>query len=423
MPAGFALARSSRRGRAALLPLLAFSPVLTDMASINFVSREAYRGPDRGFEVTLTDLLAVSLAAAALTRGRLPRPLPAGFLLMLALFGLAVLSLVDSSAPLLGGFTVFELLRGMLLYWAVVNTVREERDRDALRTGLALAGVVVGVIAFWQRYRLGIYRVPGPFDHSNTIPLYAHPALAMLLTLGLAPRVQPLWRRVLSVAGGLGLLFAVVATLSRAGMALAGAAACLALVLALAGHPRRVRLGPVLLIGSLLALGGLKASDSLMRRMQDAPKESAEARDEFNHAAQLMAEDRTLGVGINLFSEAMTRNDRYRAHVQVMGQEEHAGVCHHIYWLTAAELGYPGLVLFLMWLLRLWLVPLGGLLRLPGAELRPLIAGSVGVGCLHLAGLFEWGFRITPVYQQFLLVSALLVASGAPPRRGSREIR
>ena len=64
--AGLALWRP--RWRVWLLAALVFSTALGDMANINFLSLETYRGPDRGFEVNLTDLIAVALAIVLVVR-------------------------------------------------------------------------------------------------------------------------------------------------------------------------------------------------------------------------------------------------------------------------------------------------------------------------------------------------------------------
>ena len=53
---------SSARLRSWLLSALVFSTALGDVANVNFVSMEFYRGPERGFELGLTDLIALALA-------------------------------------------------------------------------------------------------------------------------------------------------------------------------------------------------------------------------------------------------------------------------------------------------------------------------------------------------------------------------
>ena len=59
VPCMTALAGSSKRGRWLLMAALIASTVVK--VSVNFASLEDYRGPDRGFEVSLADLIALSL--------------------------------------------------------------------------------------------------------------------------------------------------------------------------------------------------------------------------------------------------------------------------------------------------------------------------------------------------------------------------
>ena len=164
------------------------------------------------------------------------------------------------------------------------------------------------------------------------------------------------------------------------------------------------------LILAIMAIGGLKAADSIMYRFQNAPKSSEEARVEFNHAAHIMADDHVLGVGLNNFSYVLTVESRYNSHIRVMENEEQAGVCHHIYWLTAAEMGYGGLGLFLVLIGRfLWRAGRGAL-RNRSFEDVLLVGSMMGFCTLHASGFLEWAFRITPVMYQFAIASAFSVA-------------
>lgn len=58
----------SHQLRGLLMALLVFSTALGDVAGINFVSMEYYRGPDRGYEVNLSDLIAIALLIAVIVK-------------------------------------------------------------------------------------------------------------------------------------------------------------------------------------------------------------------------------------------------------------------------------------------------------------------------------------------------------------------
>jgi len=410
-------AMSSARLRGLLLSLLVFSTVLGDVASINFLSTETYRGPDRGFELTLTDLVALALALAVVARfPRRIRWLPLGTWPMALLFVLAIVSTVNAQAPLLGTFTLFKLVRIYLLFWCVVNVVGTGVSLDYVRYGLVAMGLVMTVLALKQKYVYGMYRITGPFDHSNGIPLYCNLVIPVLLVWGMTDRRLSSAEAALTVFASLGMVFAVVATQSRAGTLLTGLSVALTLVVANArARSPRVSWTTVTLVLIMLA-GGALVADTIVQRFREAPESSEQARDEFNVAARRMAGDRAFGVGLNNFSLVLTTVDRYNEHIEVMKGEEQGGVAHHIYWLTAAEMGYVGLFAFLIVLGGfLWRALLGAI-RATGLESLLLWGFFIGFVALYLQGTLEWGLRITPMAFQLTICGALTVALSAKPR-------
>jgi len=400
---------ASAKWRGHLVSALLVSAALGDLASINFLSMETYRGPDRGFEVTLTDLLALGLAVAL--AARFPTRLrwwPTGSTLLWLLFAVAAASVAWAPVPMYGGFALFKLARAYVVFWVVANAVHTGTPTLAAWRGLALMAGLVAVVAMKQKYLDGIYRVPGPFDHSNTIPLYANLVMPVLFVWSVADRGLSRAEAALGTLAALGLMAAVIATFSRAGTALAALGLLAALVLVNRGRPTlRVRAVSALVVIGALA-GGVMAADSLLARARSAPESSEEARHEFNEAADLMLRDHPLGIGLNNFSHVLTVEDRYRDHITVMANEEQAGVAHHIYRLTAAELGYPGLLLFVAMLAQFaWVALSAGWRRRRTPDGRALLALGIGMLTLHAAGLLEWGFRITPVTYQFAIVAGL----------------
>lgn len=395
------------RGR--LLGLLVFSTVLGDLASINFFSMESYRGPDRGFEVTLTELIALGLLAGLVARPAGIRWLPTNTLLMASFFGIALISAIGSPDPLVAGFTLWKLLRVFVIYWVVVNSVARADDLKPVWAGLVAAGLFVAWQAFKQKYLGGVYRVSGPFDHSNTVPLYLNLFLPVLLAWGMADRTLRRWQAGLTLVAAAGMAFAVLATFSRAGAALTGAAGLAVVVLVnLRGSGMRARaVGVAVMLTGLT--GASLAADSFIERIRNAPESSAHAREEFNRAAIAMAMDHPIGVGINSFPLVLTGEAEYRKHIRVMENEEHAGVAHHIYLLTAAETGWVGLAVFVIIMLRFAGVTLVGAFRVRGPDRFLLWGALIGFGTLGASGFLEWAYRITPVTYMWAVMSAFAV--------------
>jgi hypothetical protein len=405
----------SSRVRGYLVSLMIFLTVLGAHGSINLISRELYRGPDRGFEFTAADLVCWALVIAIVAR--FPRGIewfPLNTWLMLLFFLNACVLAATASEPLFTAFSLWKCLRIFCLYWCTVNCLRLGTHRRYIWLGYVGAAAVLTALGLQQKFLQGIYRVHGPFDHSNTIPLYANLILPVLLIWGLCDRELPLWKSVASIALSLGLLFTVISTFSRAGIAIAtGCFLCAVLWANLRSSSVRVRVS-TLALGLLLTAGMARLAGPILNRIQNAPKASETARDEFNYAARLMLHDYPFGVGLNNFSYVVTTHTAYRARFEVMKNEEQAGVAHHIYWLTAAETGYLGLALYLAIIVRFCWSALLGAFRGPGRHKsirRTLLFGVfLGFVALQASGFYEWAFRLTPVMQLFAIQAAVAVS-------------
>jgi hypothetical protein len=206
--------------------------------------------------------------------------------------------------------------------------------------------------------------------------------------------------------------------MSRAGLAILVLAILSVLAFSVLKAPSRSNFALVSLFMVAFMAGGAKAADSFIERFQKAPESSEEARDEFNVAADMMAHDNFWGVGINCFSTVMTHDHRYRESIEVMQDEEHAGVCHHIYRLTAAEMGYLGLTFFVLILGRFLWTAARRTLGPPSQEKFILFGVFVGCVGLHTVGLLEWVFRVTPVWNLFWIASGIGAATSLRVMQG-----
>ena len=394
-----------------LVAALIVSTALGDLANINLLSLETYRGPDRGFEINLTDLIALAIAVVMVTRYRTcVRWLPFNTLWMIALFGLGCVATLLAPDPLLGGFSLFKAIKCYLLFWVIANILRVGVPIHAVWQGFAATALLLAAVTLYQKYGLGLYRTPTLFDHSNTVPPFANLVIPAFLCLGLTDPTRRATHRAATLGGVLGLVFAVVATFSRAGIALtASVVGATLLLVTLRVRSRAVTAASVVLL-LLGAFGSLPAADSLIARVREAPASSTAARDEFNAVADRMAREHLLGVGLNNFSHVLTATPRYREGLVILAGEPQGGVVHHIYRLMAAELGYLGLLVFLMTVGRFWgtAVHRGFSSRSRAGTL--LVALALGSTTLHLSGLLEWTLRITPVTYMFMIVCGLTVA-------------
>ena len=416
--------RSAKMRALCWTALVAFIAV-GDMSGVNFLSTESYRGTDRGFELTFTDMFVLGLLLSGsfgAQRLRLSkRKMAPGLPLFLVYLAYSLLGIAGSIMPLYGFFTLWKMLRMVLLYATVWKLGRSEPD-PAVFFGGVLRGLVIGLLAVGllgmkQKFVDGMYRVKGTFDHSNTIPLFvnlaAAPVFAWILGDGKMGRLE-----FLVGFGAVGAsLVAILATQSRLGILLAGI--CIGTSLIIANRTKeaslRTRAAAVVFVMAA-TVGGILVSDTLLNRIKNAPESSAAARDEFNVAAQEMAADKFFGVGLNNFPITMTNVEKYRIQVEVMANEEESGVAHHLYFLTMAECGYIGLFLLVLTFLLVLFSYLGFIFRKRTREEKAALGFLPGVVTAALLGqlalfvscFFEWAFRITPVISQYFLTSGLI---------------
>lgn len=397
---------ANARVRKSLFAFMVFTTCVK--ISVNFCSNEWYRGPDRGLEVTLTDLICLALGVALI--GRVPGKIkwvPPTAIPMAIYFALATISVLQCDIPFFGAFSLFKLAKAFALYWVAYNTFRIEPPEAELWYGLMGIAYYETFVCLKQKYMIGMYRVYGTFDHSNSIPIYLIMTLPLVLAWILHGRYLNKTKTMISLVGLAGMCVCILATQSRAGLILMGCAlvAVMFRMVPFRISIRKLGLSSIFLI--LVAAGLAKALPTIIQRFKEAPESSEQAREEFNMAAELMAHDHFFGVGYNMFSHTMTHYERYKQFSAVMLNEENAGVCHHIYFLTAAEMGFIGLASFILVMVA---IHIRLMLRFWGKttfERAVVVAVCIGLTMVHVIGLLEWCFRLTPQTNMFMLVSAM----------------
>lgn len=390
IPLGWMLRGKERlHERAALLMgLLPWTPLVT----VNLLSHETYRGADRGFEFTHIDLFAWVLLFA------LPRPSePMPFRkVQIFYFVVGVLTLVGSVVPLYTAFSLWKLLR-MFVFAAVMWRVCATPTRMVkVLDGLALGLVFQALYCVKLRYFDGYHQIAGVFSHQNSLGM----AVNVVLPLQLA-RFMSTGSRLSGGAVAAGCV-CVIFSLSRGSlvMLITGLS-----MVYLASMLRGVTTRKVLItfagfVGAGVVL--VKSFDTIMRRFESAPEASAEARQKFEQVAQMMLDERPLGVGLNMYSWEIQTVYGPRLALP----ESEAGVAHHIYWLTVAEGGYLGIFAYAL----LLAVVLWASVRALAAGWRDyrgqLAAGCVaGLSVMYSQGVLEWIARQTVQSYLFWLVA------------------
>jgi len=428
-PAVFAILYFMPQSRRLMLSLMVFSTCHIKKPFYMEVFFQPYRGVERGFGVTIPDLLFFGFALLIMSGATRKKIiwLPYNSMLWLLLILIAMLSISGSAMPLYGWFAVHKFIRCLVLYWVMVNIVQERRDVLAVIYGLVGAILFQGTVVFWQKYvtRTVVYRSMGSFNHPNAMAMYIELVLPILTALVLERLLPGRWNTAATIAVPLGLL-AVVFTKSRAGMVMLPAAMGGVTAVSILIKPT-MRKG--VLIATALCFAGVVMAIALPRiikRFQEAPEESAQTRVYFNQAARAMANNRFFGVGINLFSWSLANTEYYwyvypdrleernpeEFRDSPMGQSR-LGTAHHLYYLYAGEIGWLGMWTFILFIARFMLRNVLLFLRCKDPFYKALLLGMLaGFALVHMHSTLEWIMRqVQPMYMFFLL-SGLMIAIG-----------
>jgi len=390
----------------------------------------AYRGVDRGFAVTVPDLFFFGFFVWLLMGGSGQKLIwwPYNTTLWLLFIAVAFISLVNSPVPYYGLFSIHKLVRGYLLFWVMVNLVRDKEDVQAVLLGMMAAVVFQTSNVLWAKYitKRVVNRSVGSFPHPNTLAMYVDLIIPSILSAFLAngfSKSQSKWA-VFAVLGG---IINVIFTKSRAALVIAVGALGLVTTVSIMLKPTGRKIGIVLAGFVVLDIIGAMAAPKIIARFQKAPEASELTRVYFNSAARAMAHDNLFGTGYNSYSWMLEHTDYYwyvypDALDTVDNLEEfrdsekgrsRLGTAHHIYYLMAAETGWPGMLIFIFFLLRYYLHNVVLLITIRDEYYQAILLGLlVGFSTLHFQGLLEWIFRQTQVFYLFCALSGLMVSIG-----------
>lgn len=392
--------------------LLLFTSLRID---INFVSMEWYRGTSRGFEVGMVDMATLVLFAYALSNRNLYKlnPLPRGSLIYFAYFICCALSIMNAEQSIFSYFELWKMLRIYVFFWTMNNIIITPLALKRTAYFLSFVAIYIFLYVFRDKYVYRIFQNSGPFPHQNSLVMY------MIILVGIhfscwlsAQKTKELlyWCFVVGCE-----LFCVVATLSRAGIALT--VLCM-LVVFLTHITWKMSFKKIIAISmlSIIGTGGLVfALDSIVRRFLEAPVESANTRVRLAQAAVKMADDKVLGVGLNNFSLKMSTKYPYSSHIDVKiddrGVEEAGGIVETVYLLVASECGWHTLGIYFFLLITFYVRNLANIFRAKDILLKTISIGIFGgLTGIYIESTLEWVLKQTNNFYQLMLIFALINA-------------
>ncbi|MDP8228905.1 MAG: O-antigen ligase family protein [Candidatus Electryoneaceae bacterium] len=406
-----------------------------------------YRGVDRGFGVTIPDVIFLGFAIYLLWGGKRKRNniwWPYNITLWAILIFISIMSLAECDVAYYGLFTVHKLVRGLILYWVIVNVVRTKRQMYVIILAFFAAMIFEGGFVLFSKYitKAVVNRAVGSFPHPNTLAMYMNlisPIALSMLMVGALPRKTNKWA---ILAIGMAMI-SVVFTKSRGALVFMMAALGFVMFTSYIIRPswRKSKLVMFALIATLIF--GSIAAPKIIQRFKKAPKESAETREYFNIAAKHMANDHFFGVGINTFSYMLSAKEAYYWDVypdkwvefvergDYMAAEDfrwskrgqsRLGTAHHVYLLFAAEIGWLGMWVFVVFVARFYLRNIIFFFRTKDLYYKSIALGMLaGLATLHVQGTLEWILRQTQMFYLFLIVCGLFTAIYNAQRREKRR--
>lgn len=409
--------------------------VVSERMDINFFSREWYRGTTRGIEISVVDILAICLVISSILvprfRPRIYWPASLSFMFLMLICG--CISVVMSTPQIFGVFEISKMVRAIIFFLAAALFIRTERELRILVLALCCTVSVQGVMALKHKFILHLDRVTGTLEHANSLSMYLCLA-APILVVAFNSAFSKFTRWFALIALGAGAMGSVL-TLSRAGMPI------FFLVVALAGlltmswkiTVRKIALASAtcLVLGVItLAMWNSViqryTADSIQEEMQGR---GFEGRGQYFAIADAIVKDRPFGVGLNNWSYwvsktygkrvgVKTYQDYDRVPKAVLEAPElydlapnYAPPAHNLGVLTLGEMGWAGLILFILLWARWFQMGLGFLWK-RGAEpiTRMGIAFFFTVLAVFLHSLTEWVYRQTPILLTFHIVLGALAS-------------
>ena len=364
--------------------------------SLNFVPMPDWRGTARGYAFTAVSLFAVPLLMSMLFSIKYKIKLfPPGSFFYFLYYLAILLSGINAIHMHQWGFEVYKMFWMYITFLATFNFLNNSKDLTFFIYLVCSILIILFVVGFYQKYRMGIFQIHSTFPHQNSLSLYLE--LFGLLSLGVLMNEQLskiLFFLCLFAFGGSVLL--IIFTYSRGGLVIyfGGIAIVCALSILLNGFsPRRLTLMLIGLIVMLSVVG--YALPRIIQRFTKAPEASKNTRIVLAVASKRMANDFRLGFGANNYSEYSGGAYNYvQDYYRENDAPRYGGLVETIYLLVAAECGWYGMGLLILWFAYYYLSDIISMFVLRKKPCSGIVIGLFGgLSCNYWHSTLEWSLK------------------------------
>lgn len=420
------------------MAIMVFTSILITKPFYQEIFFIAYRGPNRGFGVTLPDVFFIGFFYWIILCGMRKRIIwiPFNASVWLLLIAISLLSVINSLVPILSFFTIYAFIRALILYFVIVNIVRSRQDVNTIiKTFIAMIFWEAWIV-FYDKYitHAIVYRSRGTFNHPNILAIFMELTIPVVLSACLTKVMHWRWN-IIGIIAVLGGFIAALFTKSRAAAVITPFLMASIAFISFMLRPtwRKLVLIAVGILGASILFSA--ALPRLIRRFDRAPEQSRLTRTYFNDVCREMSRDFFLGIGINMYSYTLENSDYYWTvypdYVDTADPEgfresdfgkRRMGVAHHIYLLFAAETGIIGMMVYIFFILRLYIHNIVLYFRSKDTYYKAILLGLLlAFGAFHLHGFLEWFMRMTDVMFIFFILSGTMVAIGRIEKEEKRQ--
>lgn len=411
LPLGYILTLNRKYMRyaflAVLLPVMMFNQV-----SINFFSHETYRGTSRGMEVSLVYLIALAMLIGMWILYRKKPLLPdTGSKIYLVYFLLCIPSLINADNALFSWFEMWKMIMMYIVFLCTYYYLYYTRDFNTVMIGFGIVAAVTFLTVVFQHVK-GIHQANGLFPHQNSMGMYM--CLIAPVFFAYYFNRNKGWKRFLFAGFFLAASAACMRTYSRGAMVCLpfGCAITALLSLRYQFHMRKIQiLLPIVLV---CFFGALLLLPNIIKRFENAPKESLMTRQYLAASAWNMMKDKPFaGVGLNNWGIKINPpypycEYRYEAPKRY-SKEFKEGIVETSYLLVGAECGFLALTAFLAWLGYYYVAACKLVKKLRRTELFYIPVGIVGgLSAVYLQSTLEWVMKQQVNFIQMMMLFAAL---------------
>jgi hypothetical protein len=210
------------------------------------------------------------------------------------------------------------------------------------------------------------------------------------------------------VAFSLGSL-SIVSTFSRAGLVCFVLSCMVIVMLSFTGGVNPRKMGVTIIIMFIGLAGAIQSMDSIMRRFETAPENSANTRKMLATAAVKMANDKTFGVGLNNFGVKINPPYAYSSHIEGVTEESKGGLVETVYLSFAAETGWHNMIVYFILLFYFFFKNMNNFVKHRKSDYIWLPIGLAGgLMAIYLESALEWVLKQSNNFYQLMLCFAMI---------------